>query len=122
LDVGKDRIEISIGKLVSMRKVSQEEADATLERMTFRTDMDALKDTDYIVEAVIEKMDRLGRLRSPGLLLGMQMRSVDVPSFWGLGKDVEASQQLFITVSIFLPLPASPNIDELQSIRLHAHG
>jgi hypothetical protein len=52
----------------------------------------------------------------------MSMTSLDVSSL-GLGKDVVSRQQFFITMSIFHPSPASPNLDELfQSTRLHAHG
>lgn len=57
LDRGKDRIEKSIAKLVSKGKLSQEDADKTLGSITFTTDITALKDTDFIVEAVIENMD-----------------------------------------------------------------
>lgn len=57
LDLGKDRIEKSIAKLVSKGKMSQEDADKTLGSIQFTTDMSALADTDFIVEAVIENMD-----------------------------------------------------------------
>jgi len=57
LDKGKDRIEKSIAKLVSKGKLTQENADKTLGSITFTTDMNALADTDFIVEAVIENMD-----------------------------------------------------------------
>jgi len=58
LDLGKDRIEKSIGKLVSKGKMSQEDADQTLDSITFTTDMGALADANFIVEAVIENMVR----------------------------------------------------------------
>merc|ERR1719263_1714043 len=57
LDAGKDRILKSIEKLVQKEKMTQEKADATMESITFTTDMDALADADFIVEAVIENMD-----------------------------------------------------------------
>lgn len=56
LDLGKDRIEKSIAKLVTKGKMSQEDADETLGKIQFTTDMSALSDTDFIVEAVIENM------------------------------------------------------------------
>ena len=58
LDLGKDRIEKSIAKLVTKGKMSQEDADETLGKIQFTTDMSALSDTDFIVEAVIENMVR----------------------------------------------------------------
>ena len=57
LDSGKDRILKSIEKLVAKEKLSVEKADRTLGSITWTTDMGALKDTDFIVEAVIENMD-----------------------------------------------------------------
>lgn len=57
LDSGKDRIMKSIEKLVSKEKMTAKKADKTLESITWTTDMDSLKDTDFIVEAVIENVD-----------------------------------------------------------------
>lgn len=57
LDLGKSRIEKSIAKLVSKGKITQEDADKTMSSILFTTDMGDLKDTDFIVEAVIENMD-----------------------------------------------------------------
>ena len=57
LDRGKERIEGSLSKLVSKGKMTQEEADATLNTIQFTTDINQLKDADMIVEAVIENMD-----------------------------------------------------------------
>lgn len=57
LDSGKERIVKSIDKLVAKEKMTAEKAEATLDLITFTTDIDALKDSDFIVEAVIENMD-----------------------------------------------------------------
>lgn len=57
LDLGKDRIEKSIAKLVTKGKLTQEDADKTLGSINFTTDVTALKDADFIVEAVIENLD-----------------------------------------------------------------
>ena len=51
LDRGKERIEKSMAKLVSKGKINQEEADQTLGRIRFTTEVEALKDTDFIIEA-----------------------------------------------------------------------
>lgn len=57
LDSGKERIIKSIAKLVSREKMTQEQADASLGRITFTTDVSDLADADFVVEAVIENMD-----------------------------------------------------------------
>ena len=51
LDRGKERIEGSIGKLVSKGKMTQEDADKALGSINFTTNIQDLKDTDFIVEA-----------------------------------------------------------------------
>jgi len=57
LDKGRSRIESSISKMISKGKLSQDEADRTLGCITFTTDISALSNTDFLVEAVIENMD-----------------------------------------------------------------
>jgi len=57
LDAGRARIEKSIAKLVTKGKLSEEDAAATNDRITYTTDMTLLRDTDFVVEAVIENMD-----------------------------------------------------------------
>jgi 3-hydroxyacyl-CoA dehydrogenase len=57
LEGGKARIEGSIDKLVKKEKLSSAQAEAILHSIQFTTDFDALKDADFIVEAVIENMD-----------------------------------------------------------------
>jgi 3-hydroxyacyl-CoA dehydrogenase len=57
LDSGKARIESSIAKLVKKGKLSETDATSVQERITYTTDMNDLKDADFIVEAVIENMD-----------------------------------------------------------------
>ena len=55
---GYDRIEWSLGKLEERGQVTEEEADATLERIDPVVDVDAaVGDADVIVEAVPEKME-----------------------------------------------------------------
>jgi 3-hydroxyacyl-CoA dehydrogenase len=56
LDRGRDRIEASIAKLVAKNKITKEVADQTLGSIEYTTDLSKLKDTDLIVEAVVEDM------------------------------------------------------------------
>jgi 3-hydroxyacyl-CoA dehydrogenase len=51
LDRGKERIEKSIGKLVLKGKINQDDADKAFGSINFTTDVNDLKDTDFIVEA-----------------------------------------------------------------------
>ncbi|SFC11319.1 3-hydroxyacyl-CoA dehydrogenase /Enoyl-CoA hydratase [Halobiforma haloterrestris] len=55
---GYDQIEWSLGKLAENDQLSEEEADAALERVTPLVDMEeAVGDADVIIEAVPEKME-----------------------------------------------------------------
>lgn len=57
LDIGRERIEKSIAKLVTKEKLTQEAADETLGRINFTTDVNDLSDADFLIEAVIENLD-----------------------------------------------------------------
>mmetsp|Transcript_30310 Transcript_30310/g.54888 ORF Transcript_30310/g.54888 Transcript_30310/m.54888 type:complete len:332 (+) Transcript_30310:118-1113(+) len=71
LDRGRDRIQKSVEKLVSKERLSSEDADALMGKITFTTDRDALNDTDLIVEAIIENLDLKKQLYSD---LGQQCK------------------------------------------------
>ncbi|MFP4632963.1 MAG: 3-hydroxyacyl-CoA dehydrogenase/enoyl-CoA hydratase family protein [Halobacteriales archaeon] len=55
---GYDEIEWSLGKLAEKEQITEEDAEAALDRVTPYVDMDeALGDADFVIEAVPEKMD-----------------------------------------------------------------
>ncbi len=54
---GKEKITKSLDKFVQKDKLSQEDRDVALDRLTFTTDVGALKGCDIIVEAVTEDLD-----------------------------------------------------------------
>lgn len=57
LDSGRDRILASVDKLVKKDKMTPEFADEALGKIEFTTDINALKDTDFLIEAVVENID-----------------------------------------------------------------
>jgi 3-hydroxybutyryl-CoA dehydrogenase len=56
LERGLRAIEKSLGKLVSKEKLTAEEKDAALGRLSSGTDLGELADRDLVVEAVVEKL------------------------------------------------------------------
>lgn len=54
---GKAAITKSLDKFVDKEKMSAEDRDATLARLTFTTDVSDLKDSDIIVEAITEDLE-----------------------------------------------------------------
>jgi len=57
VESGFDTIEDSLDRFVSKEKLSESEAEATLDRITGTTDLDDLADCDVVVEAAVEDMD-----------------------------------------------------------------
>jgi 3-hydroxybutyryl-CoA dehydrogenase len=65
-DAGRGRIEKSLGRGVDKGKLSADDRDAALSRLTFSTDLDACADRQLVIEAVAEneavKLDVFGKL------------------------------------------------------------
>jgi len=57
VDKGLAGIDDSLSRFVEKDKLDQDEADAARDRITGTTDLDALADCDFVVEAVLEDMD-----------------------------------------------------------------
>lgn len=81
----RDRIVKSLDKLVEKGKLTLQYANDTLGRIEFTTDLDALKETDFIVEAIIENMDlkedlytQLGELCKPETIFASNTSSLSI--------------------------------------------
>ena len=57
VDRGFETIDDSLGRLVGRDHLTEAEADAARERVTGTTDLEALADADYVVEAVVEDLE-----------------------------------------------------------------
>jgi 3-hydroxybutyryl-CoA dehydrogenase len=85
LDRARGTIEKSLGKLAEKGKLSSTDRDAALARLVTGTDVEALSDADYVVEAIVEdvgaKRDlfaRLDRLTRPGVILSSNTSSISI--------------------------------------------
>ncbi|MCZ7461355.1 3-hydroxybutyryl-CoA dehydrogenase [Streptomyces sp. WMMC940] len=54
LEIGRTRLHNSLAKAAERGKISEEEHRATLERLTFTTDLGEFADRDLVIEAVVE--------------------------------------------------------------------
>ena len=118
LDSGKDRIMKSIDKLVQKEKITSEKAAATLDSITFTTDIGALKDTDFIVEAVIENMDlkkdlytNLGNICKPETIFASNTSSLsitDMAAFSG-------REENFVGVHFFNPVQIMKLVEVIRT-------
>jgi 3-hydroxybutyryl-CoA dehydrogenase len=85
LDRAKSAIEKSLSKLVEKSRLTTAERDATLERLTTGTNVDALAESDYVIEAIFEDRQakqslfaRLDQLTRPDVILSSNTSSISI--------------------------------------------
>jgi len=85
LDSARASIERSLDKFVEKSKLTKEERDGTLARLTTGTSIDALANADYIVEAIVEDentkrslFSRLDTLTRPHVILSSNTSSISI--------------------------------------------
>lgn len=123
LDSGKNRILKSIEKLVAKEKLTADKAERTLSSITWTTDMDALKDTDFIVEAVIENMDLkrdlytdLGKLCKPGTIFASNTSSLSISEMAAFS----GREDRFVGVHFFNPVQIMKLVEVIRSDKTDA--
>lgn len=57
LEAGKSRIDKSLARGVELGKVSADDAASTKSRLTWGTTLDAFSDCDFVIEAIVEKIE-----------------------------------------------------------------
>ncbi|MQA94017.1 MAG: 3-hydroxybutyryl-CoA dehydrogenase [Streptosporangiales bacterium] len=85
LERGRGHLESSVGRAVKRGRMTEEERDALLARVTLGTDRGALAEADLVVEAVPERLDLkrdvftdLDRVSRPGVVLATNTSSLSV--------------------------------------------
>jgi 3-hydroxybutyryl-CoA dehydrogenase len=85
LDRARSSIDRSLAKFVEKGKLSAADRDATSARLTTYSGLDALAETDYIVEAIVENADakrqlfvRLDALAGPDVILSSNTSSISI--------------------------------------------
>ncbi len=85
LDRARSSIEKSLSKLVEKNRLTIAERDATIERLATGTNVDALAESDYIVEAIFEDRQaklslfaRLDQLTRPDVILSSNTSSISI--------------------------------------------
>jgi 3-hydroxybutyryl-CoA dehydrogenase len=85
LQKARATIEKSLAKFVEKGKLSAVDRDATLARLTTTTDLNAMAQADFIVEAATERVDlklklfgELDRIVRPGVILGSNTSSISI--------------------------------------------
>jgi 3-hydroxybutyryl-CoA dehydrogenase len=117
---GRARIEASVAKAVSRGKLARDEEMATLDRIRFATDPDALADRLVVVEAVPEvealKIDAFRTLdrvvRDPDALLSSNTSSIPIIK---LATATERPEHV-IGMHFFNPVPVLPLVEIVPSL------
>ncbi|PYR59902.1 MAG: 3-hydroxybutyryl-CoA dehydrogenase [Acidobacteria bacterium] len=85
LDRARSTIEKSLGKFVEKGRLTAADRDLALGRISTGTDLDALADVDYVVEAIVEQTEtkrelfaRLDLLTAPHVVLSSNTSSISI--------------------------------------------
>ena len=85
LERARSAIDKSLAKLVEKSRMTADERDAALERLTASTTLDSLADVDYVVEAIFEDRQakqalfgRLDQLTRPDVILSSNTSSISI--------------------------------------------
>mmetsp|Transcript_27186 Transcript_27186/g.65976 ORF Transcript_27186/g.65976 Transcript_27186/m.65976 type:complete len:314 (+) Transcript_27186:44-985(+) len=118
LDSGKDRIFKSIDKLVQKEKISATKAEETMNSITFTTDVEALQDADFIVEAVIENMDlkrdlytNLGKICKPETIFASNTSSLSITEM----SEFSGREENFVGVHFFNPVQLMKLVEVIRT-------
>jgi 3-hydroxybutyryl-CoA dehydrogenase len=120
LDAGRDRVTRSISRARDAGKLSGPEADATLGRIAFSTDIGSLADRQLVVEAVIESeaekveifevLDKV--VESPEAILASNTSSIPIMK---LAMATQRPSQV-IGIHFFNPVPVLPLVELVPSL------
>jgi 3-hydroxybutyryl-CoA dehydrogenase len=85
LDRARTTIDVSLAKFVQKGKLAAADRDAALGRLSTGTKLDVLSDADYVVEAIVEKVDAkralftsLDALTKPAAILASNTSSISI--------------------------------------------
>jgi len=119
LDAARGRIETSLGRAVRNGKLSEEDRDAVLARITWTTSYDDLADRDLVIEAAPEdEALKLGIFRTldsvvqPGAVLASNTSSIPLVKMAAVTK----RPHQVVGVHFFNPVPVLPLVEIVESL------
>jgi len=119
LDKGKAGITKSLDKFVEKGKLTQADRDATLGRLSFSTDIAALKDCDIIIEAVTEDLElKNGMWKELDSLCGMHTIFASNTSSLTIAAMAAATQRpdRFVGLHFFNPVPLMQLVEVVRTV------
>lgn len=116
---GKGAITKSLEKFVEKGKITAEQRDDTLGRLTFTTALDAIKEADIIIEAVIEDLDLKNSLwRELDGLCGPNTIFASNTSSLTIAEMAAATQRgdRFVGLHFFNPVPLMKLVEVVRTV------
>lgn len=119
LDRGIAAIQKSVSKFVEKGKLSQEESEAALGRITTTTDLAEMNDCDLVVEAIFENFDakaaafrELDSLLRADAILASNTSSIDITRLAAITKRPDR----FIGMHFFNPVPLMSLVEVIRGL------
>lgn len=119
LEKGRAGILKSLGKLVEKGKLDQKNRDAAVGRLTFTTDLAALRDCDIVIEAVTEDLDlknnlwrELDRLCPPSTIFASNTSSLTIAAMAAS----TTRPDRFVGLHFFNPVPLMPLVEVVRTV------
>jgi len=117
--LSRSRISTSLAKAVERGKLDQEDADASLGRLSFVTDLAALADSDLVIEAVVENEDlkkdifaKLDGILGDGAILASNTSSIPLTRIGSATKRPER----VVGMHFFNPAPIMPLVEIISTV------
>jgi 3-hydroxybutyryl-CoA dehydrogenase len=116
----RERIEHYLGRAVEKGKMTAENRDAALGRLTFTTELAGLADCDLVIEAIVEELEpkretfaELERIVAPEAILATNTSALPV------GKIAEATEhpERVVGMHFFNPAPLLPLVEIVRAER-----
>jgi len=116
---GREHLEHSTGRAVKREKMTQEQADELLGRITLTTEMKDLADADLVVEAVVESLEvkksifrRLDDIVRPDAVLATNTSSLSVTEI----STANARPGRVVGVHFFNPAPVQDLVEIIRTV------